>query len=182
MLSKHMIDYIDALPERVSKKSVLAKRIAKEYETYRKKDDTLLSDAAALYCLGTQFISERILEKPDKLTDTERSIVDLIPYFSYQIIKNDKEISDDVKSMCLYYHSDNPSFIKEDIIAQDTIPSITEAAKQRKSELYTIDVFISMTSKRAYREAFPASKALSILKEDDQASKDVLEYLKVFYG
>ena len=181
MLSKTIIDYIDTLPERVSRKSALAKKIAKEYELYAKKEDVLLSDAAALYCLGTQFVSERVLEKPDKLTETEHSVVNLIPFFSYQIIKNDESIDANTKLMCLYYHNSESAFIRAGL-KEHIIPPITEVVNERKNELYTIDAFIGMTSKRAYRDALPIPKALQILKEDEQANEEVLEFLTKFYG
>ena len=175
MLSKTLTNYIDNLPERVSKKSVLARNLAREYEIFKNIDNTLLSDSASLYCLGNQFISERILEKPGKLTNTEFMVIKLIPYLSYKIVE-DEDIDEDVKFMCLYYHEENPL-----VIENTSIPPITEMIQKRRCELYTIDSYIAMTSRRSYREAFSVKKAIEILQDNPNTSKDVLAFIKQNY-
>lgn len=175
MLSKTLTEYIDTLPDRVSKKSVLARNMAREYETSRHIDNTLLSDSASLYCLGNQFVSERILEKPEKLTDTEFMVIKLIPYLSYKIVENES-VDEDIKLMCLYYHEENPL-----VTENASVPPITEKIRERRTELYTIDSYIAMTSRRSYREALSVKKAIEILQDNPNTSKDVLAFIKQNY-
>ncbi len=175
MISDKLFDYIENLPERISKKAIHTRKYAKEFELFTDKTDTLLSDAAYLYCVGNQYVSERILEKPGKLTDTEFKIIRLIPYLSYKTLE-DEEIDQNIKLLCLYYHDDQPNTING-----EPLPEITDIVKQRKNELYTIDAYTAMTSKRAYREALPVSQVIRILQEDEKASQEVVQFLKEQY-
>ena len=108
--------------------------------------------------IGKMRIPLTILDKADKLTDAERSIIDKHPVFGRDILKPRLELSVDIKKMAIQHHefldgSGYPDGLKGERISP-------------KVRLMTIcDIFTALTEKRAYKDGMPVRVAIGVMQE-----------------
>ncbi len=117
-----------------------------------------LRRAALLHDIGKLAISNTILDKPDKLTDAEYTIVKTHPNHSAEIIKGVKAFAD-MADIAGHHHErldgkGYPHGLKGDDITLDT--RIVTAA----------DVFDALTADRPYRKAMSPLAAFAIMDKD----------------
>ena len=118
--------------------------------------------AAYLHDIGKYYIQEKVLKKPGKLTDLERSIVDMHSYYGYMHLK-DIGIDDEICQLVLLHHGifkprPGIELTNEKIIFLSAI-------------LRTADAYDALTSERTYHEAKTNEEALEILRN----AKDVFD-------
>ncbi|ADQ07599.1 metal dependent phosphohydrolase [Caldicellulosiruptor hydrothermalis 108] len=117
-----------------------------------------LEIAAYLHDIGKIVIPESILNKPDKLTQEEYSIVKRHSLDGYNILSN-IEYFDNIKEVVLYHHENIDGSGYPLGIKGDKIPL--------ESKIISVaDVFDALTTDRPYRKAFSEEKALEIMKEE----------------
>ncbi|MDN5304968.1 MAG: hypothetical protein PWP46_1854 [Fusobacteriaceae bacterium] len=134
----------------------LANKLGKELGL-SKQERRKLYKAALLHDIGKIGIPERILNKPDKLTNDEYKIIKKHPEYSYEIISwfpNLKEVA----LIARYHHemidgSGYPLGLKE-----KDIPFLSQI-------LAVTDIYNALTTDRPYRKAMSKEKALEIMSE-----------------
>jgi len=116
----------------------------------------LLGIAGIFHDAGKAVIPERILNKPDKLTDAEMNVMRTHPLRGYQILREQAGIPEEVLRGCLEHHekfdgSGYPRGLKGEQISDF-------------SRLLTVvDVYDALTSRRVYKEPMPPSKVLAMM-------------------
>jgi putative nucleotidyltransferase with HDIG domain len=108
--------------------------------------------------IGKMLIPLTILDKPDHLTDEERTLIEKHPQFSRDILKPRLEIPYDIKKMAIQHHEylDGTGY-PDGLAANKLTPKV---------RLMTIcDIFSALTETRAYRESLPTRVAVDILKK-----------------
>ena len=101
--------------------------------------------AGLLHDVGKSQIPNEILNKKGQLTDAEFEIMKRHTVYGYEIIKNYKEISFDVKRAVIMHHE------KEDGTGYPF--KIKGNQKNLYSKILTVaDIFDAMTSERVYKE------------------------------
>lgn len=134
----------------------IALKIAKELKIPRKQSKKLYK-AALLHDIGKIGISEQILNKLEKLTNEEFSLIKKHPEYSYDIVSqfpNLREVADIVR----YHHEmmDGSGYLKG--LKGEEIPFLSQV-------LAVSDVFNALTTDRPYRKKLTKEKALKIMKE-----------------
>jgi putative nucleotidyltransferase with HDIG domain len=110
--------------------------------------------------IGKMRIPLTILDKPGKLTDEERAIVDRHAEFGREILKPRLEVPFDIKKMAIQHHeyldgSGYPDGLKGDKISP-------------KVRLMTIcDIFCALTEARTYKDSLPTRVALDTMRKMD---------------
>ena len=101
--------------------------------------------AGLLHDVGKSQIPNEILNKKGQLTDAEFEIMKRHTVYGYEIIKNYKEVSFDVKRAVIMHHE------KEDGTGYPF--KIKGNQKNLYSKILTVaDIFDAMTSERVYKE------------------------------
>ncbi len=146
--------------------------LAKEYERSLGIEPYtgLITKAALVHDIGKTYISSSILDKRDMLQPAERELIDLHAYFGYEILKSYK-VDDTICKMVLFHHSDTPGKINGVFTIKDD--EILELAKK----LHTLDAFEALTSDRPYHRHISAVRAINMLRTDDRADVDVINFL-----
>lgn len=112
--------------------------------------------AGLLHDLGKSKVPTEVLNKPGKLTDEEFDVMKKHPFFSYNILKDNKGIKDTVKLAVLQHH--------EKINGQGypmglSSPQICNYAKI----LAVVDIYDALVTERPYKEAFTQRDAVEML-------------------
>ena len=126
-----------------------------------------LGIGALLHDIGKIEISSSILNKPDKLTDEERLVIEAHPVMGYQYLLQ-YHFPKTVMDIVLYHHekldgSGYPSHRKD-------IPLMVQ--------LVTVaDVYEAIRAKRVYRDANAPKDAYAVVKEMNGLNKDAVRLL-----
>ena len=126
-----------------------------------------LGIGALLHDIGKIEISSSILNKPDKLTDEERLVIEAHPVMGYQYLLQ-YHFPKTVMDIVLYHHekldgSGYPSHRKN-------IPLMVQ--------LVTVaDVYEAIRAKRVYRDANAPKDAYAVVKEMNGLNKDAVRLL-----
>lgn len=118
----------------------------------------LMGLGALVHDLGKVKIPLSILDKPGKLTDRERLLINKHPIFSREILKGRKEVPKEVTDMAVWHHemldgSGYPDGLKGDQISQ-TVRILT-----------ICDIYSALTEKRAYKDSFSPRQAFATMFE-----------------
>lgn len=112
---------------------------------FNKKQLKEIVMAGLLHDIGKSQIPSEILNKKGQLTDIEFEIMKRHTVYGYEIIKNNKDISLDIKRAVIMHHE------KEDGTGYPF--GIKGNQKNLYSKILTVaDIFDAMTSERVYRE------------------------------
>lgn len=153
------------------------KNMALEIENSYKFENHILSEAALLSDVGKIYISSYLLEKSSDLTSFEKEIIQNHSYYSYQIIK-DWNLNPLVKSLVLYHHGKNISYINNN----DNLPPFYEDLIELYTTLETIDAYQGLVEYRSYRYSIcEPIDAYDILQKEGCHNKKVLDYIKNNY-
>lgn len=120
-----------------------------------------LATGAILHDTGKQFIPIQILNKQGKLTEQELNIVRQHPQLGYNLIKNNKYIEEREKQIVYQHHEDYSGIGYPRHLIGNEIDDLAMI-------VHICDVYDALVSKRSYKEAFTANKALSIINEGNQ--------------
>lgn len=116
----------------------------------------LMGLGALVHDLGKVKIPLSILDKPGKLTDRERRLINKHPVFSREILSGRKEVPREVAEMAVSHHemldgSGYPDGLKGDQISQ-TVRILT-----------ICDIYSALTEKRAYKDSFSPRQAFATM-------------------
>lgn len=132
---------------------------------------------AMLHDFGMIFISNDILDKPEKLTDIEYSRIKQHPDQGYSRLKKFDVYSDASLAIVRYHHervngTGYPSGLKG-----DEIPCGAQVAA-------ICDVYCALTTDRPHRKAMPHTEAMKILTEESKGgfNEDLLKHLAEIMG
>ncbi|MFA9559010.1 HD-GYP domain-containing protein [Evansella sp. AB-rgal1] len=112
-----------------------------------------------LHDIGKIVIPEQVLNKPDRLTDEEFSIIKQHPQIGYSTLKHIKPFQQSgILDMVLYHHEryDGKGYPKG--LNGSEIPLVARI-------MAVADAFDAMTSKRVYREARDIEKVITEMEE-----------------
>lgn len=168
-------DLIQELDRETMGHCVGMQQMAFDLENYFGFKNKILSTSALLCDVGKLYFSSYLLEKQEGLTQFERELLHLHPYYSYKTIK-DFDIDDSIKSLVLYHHE----YRFHDI--QDNLPRYDESLRQLYTTLELIDAYQGLIEYRAYRSTMCTPyDAYEILNSEENHNKEVLDYIKNNY-
>ncbi|MFL0249101.1 HD-GYP domain-containing protein [Clostridium neuense] len=122
-----------------------------------KKDMLILKEAALLHDIGKLGIPDKILEKPDRLTDSEFEVIKNHPRKGYNIIKSIENLKP-VAELVLCHHEKYDGSGYPNKLSGDAIPYL--------AKIITIaDSFDVMTSRRPYKDPSSIEIAISELEK-----------------
>lgn len=135
--------------------SGLASAVAEKLN-FSTRDKNRFVQGAMLHDIGKLKIPLDILDKPGRLTDDERAIIQEHPGHGRDIMENEKDWDRSTVDLIYQHHefldgSGYPRGLKAE--------SITDPVRL----LTIIDIFSALVDKRSYKEAFEPEKAFSIL-------------------
>lgn len=115
-----------------------------------------IGTAGVLHDIGKIKIPKEILNKNGKLTDEEFTIIKNHPVYGYQLLADNKEISEPIRRAVLYHHehfdgSGYPSKLKG-----NKIPLYARV-------LTVVDVFDALVTERPYHKAYGVEDTLELM-------------------
>lgn len=133
---------------------------------YRGDSLKILTRSAMLHDLGKVKIDESILHKPGKLSSDEFSIIKKHPEIGYQMLKEIKYMSDDVRLGVLLHHE------KEDGSGYPL--GIKGAQIHHYAKIIAIaDIFDALTANRIYHSGLSPLRVLEIFERESFCKLDV---------
>lgn len=119
---------------------------------------TSLQQAAMLHDYGKVLIPEKILNKNGKLTEEEKSIMNLHSELGYELLKQ-QGVNQDVLNLVKYHHQ-NPQGTGYPALGDDYIPDVSAQI------LTAADKYSALREKRSYKDALTRDEALKIMQQD----------------
>jgi len=138
--------------------AVLSMLIGKELG-YNMKDIKLLGFGGLLHDIGKSQIPVEILNKKEKLTDEEWSLMQSHSELGYELIKDVLSLNGHVKQMVRYHHERNDGSGYPFALCED---NMTEFIKI----IVVADIFNAIASNRAYREALTPEKIMEYIHQE----------------
>lgn len=136
-----------------------------EFYAFDHKDKLTFLIAASLYNIGKLAIPSKILDKSEDLTQDEFEVVKSYPYYTKKILSNLIGFND---------ISNWASRAQEKINGQGYPLKLSGKDLSLKDRLMAVmNVYQSLTSKKAFREKYTHSEAIKIMEE--LAKKEVLD-------
>ena len=137
----------------------------------RNADVQRLAVGALMHDIGKVHIPLNILDKPGKLSPSERAEINKHPGYGAEILRKDSQFDDEVLDIALHHHelldgTGYPEGLAGDQIS-DSVRIIT-----------IVDIFSALIDDRPYKESMPADKAYQIMLDMD--GKLDMEILKAF--
>jgi len=116
-----------------------------------------LIKGAFLHDIGKIGIPDAILCKPDKLTETEFTVMKQHVVLGEDIVRDNRWLADAIDVVRYHHEKYDGSGYTEGLKGKD-IPI--------NAKIFALaDVFDALTSKRPYKEAYPVEKALNIIRQ-----------------
>ena len=128
-----------------------------------KPEKQLLEQACVFHDFGKILIPSELLEKPDKLTDKEKSIVDLHAQLGYELLSN-TGMNNRVLDLIKNHH--NPMPDKADVLGQI---------------LSVADIYSALREARSYKNIMSEQEAINLLDQkarEGEVSTEVVNALK----
>ncbi len=146
---------------------ILARKM--ELPTNTVQDITI---AGMLHDIGKKKVPYEILNKPGKLTKYEFDIVKKHPRDSFEAIKHDRTLSQDIKMGILCHHERFDGTGYRNHLSGDSIPLFSQI-------LMIADVYDALVSKRAYSDAITPREAVSeMLKMSECFAPEIFDAFK----
>ncbi len=127
---------------------------------------------AILHDIGKILITDKILNKPGKLTEEEFEIIKEHSIYGYEFVKENNNLSQLSKDIILYHHervdgSGYPTGVKTDTLENGKYINIVSF----------VDIFDAMTNDRVYKKKMPLYMALEFVSSQvpDVLDNEVLE-------
>jgi HD-GYP domain-containing protein (c-di-GMP phosphodiesterase class II) len=134
-------------------------------------DLVTMTGAALIHDIGKLMIPSKILNKPDRLTDSEYKVMKFHTVRGYELLKN-QDIAESAKLAALMHH--------EKIDGSGYPFGITGERINRIARMITIcDIYDAMTSDRVYRKAVCPFDVIGMFEQKSYGELDT-EYLLVF--
>jgi putative nucleotidyltransferase with HDIG domain len=131
-----------------------------------------IATGALMHDIGKVHIPLKILDKPGKLSPSERAEINKHPGYGFEILRKDSQFDDEVLDIALHHHElldgrGYPEGLEGDQIS-DLVRIIT-----------VVDIFSALIDKRPYKETIPADEAYQILLDmDGKLDMDILKAFK----
>jgi putative nucleotidyltransferase with HDIG domain len=123
---------------------------------FPKKDIERLHSAAMFHDIGKATIPLAVLDKPGRLDDAERRIIETHPGAGYDILKNNEAISPEVLDGVRHHHEYLDGSGYPDKLCADSISDLVRV-------LTISDIFAALIEDRRYRQPMPRPEAYNIL-------------------
>lgn len=123
----------------------------------RPKDMARLGLAAMLHDIGKAEIPLAILDKPARLSEEERKLIEAHPVAGYEMLKSNPDISDDVLDAVRHHHEYLDGSGYPDGLCGESISDLTRI-------LTISDIFAALIERRSYKPTMSRKKAYDILK------------------
>lgn len=134
------------------------------------KDISHISLAGSLHDIGKSMISEKILNKPGKLTKDEFDEIKKHPVYSYEIVKD--KLDEDISFLIRHHHEYLDGTGYPDGLKGEEINIETRI-------LTCADIFDALTSDRVYRNKYTAKEAIQIMESmGKKLDENVVSVLK----
>lgn len=117
---------------------------------------TELASAAMLHDIGKSGIGIEILDKPGKLTDEERQIINMHPKIGYNLLKDNDNIKSIVRVSVLSHHENEDGTGYPRNLTSNKIPLYAKI-------IHVADVYDALCSKRSYKEDYSPSESIEYL-------------------
>ena len=124
-----------------------------------------LYKSALLHDIGKALIPEEIVQKPGKLTELERNIIDLHSSLGSEILKT-TDLGPDVSEAVRLHHT----------------PIHKKVGNEISNMLAVSDVFSALKEERAYKVPMSNKEALNIMSESENLSQKYVDILKQIYN
>jgi HD-GYP domain-containing protein (c-di-GMP phosphodiesterase class II) len=156
-----------------------------------KKTKDLLRVAAMLHDVGKVGISDKILKKPDKLTDEEFAVIKLHTVYGAQLFaKSTSELDTMSGEIAIGHHEKwtGKGYPGQLIDMWSNPPQVGPPRKGEEIPLVArivalADVFDALTSRRCYKPPWPDEKIIAVVKEESGRHFDpdvVAAFLEIF--
>lgn len=123
----------------------------------RTKDMERLSLAAMLHDIGKAEIPLTVLDKPGRLSDEERKLIEAHPAIGYETLKVNPDISAEVLDAVRHHHEYLDGSGYPDGLCGESISDLTRI-------LTISDIFAALIERRSYKPTMSRNKAYEILK------------------
>lgn len=117
-----------------------------------------IAQGGLVHDVGKIFIPDYVLNKPDKLTDEERKLIEKHPLDGYNMCKQIGFMLEELAIIRSHHEKWNGSGYP-DQLSGETIPLVARVTA-------VADVFDALTSSRSYRKAMTLEKAMMIILEE----------------
>ena len=129
------------------------------------KDLQELTLAAMLHDIGKRAIPKSIINKPGKLDEWEREIIETHARIGYDMISDNDNIPEDVKLAVLYHHENEDGTGYPCRIKGPDIPLYAKI-------IHVADVYDAMCRERSYKRALCSSESIDFLEKKEQTMFD----------
>lgn len=127
-------------------------------------DVSVLYRAGLLHDIGKLGISNRILDKPDRLTDAEMAEIRLHPRYSMEILSHVAAFAEAAPAAAQHHERLDGSGYPWGLAG----PQLSLTSRI----VAVADVFEALTADRPYRVGLPASRALALIRKDAGSAYD----------
>jgi putative nucleotidyltransferase with HDIG domain len=125
---------------------------------FKTPDVERLYSAAMFHDIGKAKIPLAILDKPGKLDDAERTLIQTHPVAGYDVLKGNPAISPEILDAVRHHHEFLDGSGYPDALCAESITDIVRV-------LTISDIFAALIEHRTYKPTMPREKAYGILQE-----------------
>jgi putative nucleotidyltransferase with HDIG domain len=125
---------------------------------FKTPDVERLYSAAMFHDIGKAKIPLAILDKPGKLDDAERTLIQTHPVAGYDVLKGNPAISPEILGAVRHHHEFLDGSGYPDALCAESITDIVRV-------LTISDIFAALIEHRTYKPTMPREKAYGILQE-----------------
>ncbi len=124
-----------------------------------------LSQAALLHDIGKSCIDDTILNKPGKLTDEEYAEMKKHPYYGFEMLKNNQNITGVVRNAIYSHHENEDGSGYPRGLSHDEIHKVAKI-------IHVADVYDAMISKRSYKERINPADVFEFIMSQNEMMFD----------
>jgi putative nucleotidyltransferase with HDIG domain len=121
-----------------------------------KADIERLYSAAMFHDIGKARIPLTLLDKPDRLDDRERALIETHPAVGFEILKKNSSVSPEILDAVRHHHEYLDGSGYPDALCADSISDIVRI-------LTISDIFSALIERRPYRSTMPREQAYDII-------------------
>lgn len=133
--------------------------------------------AGAVHDIGKLLVNRKILEKPDRLTDSEYKHIQNHAIGSYVILKSISGI-DDIRDWAVHHHEklDGSGY---------PFGKTADELNEKERLMACLDIYQALVEARPYKEGMPHKKAMEILQsmaDKGQLDSGIVKDIDYYYG
>ena len=133
----------------------------------KKADVERLYSAAMFHDIGKARIPLAVLDKPGRLDDNERALIQTHPVAGYEVLEGNDAISPEILDAVRHHHEFLDGSGYPDALCAESIPDIVRV-------LTISDIFAALIEHRTYKPTMPREKAYEILLGMDEKLEKAL--------